>query len=334
MVMNRQFIGALLIGALSLALMIPAAASAAGPTEFGSDCTPNWADSLEGSAAEGGVPGEGGAPVSGVITSWRLRTVAGAEPSAIRLQVWLPSNKAGIYTLEAQSEPVTPIATESTFATRVPIAAGDRLGISPSGANPIFPACVTENTPTEVVVMREYTEVGKIGVGSEAAHDTLLPVVATIEPDADGDGYGDLTQDLCPSDPTTQGPCKATAPAPGSPPAPAPTPPAPRLAFLGHTMDPGHSITVRIHSNSPGSVKLNGTVAVDHGWTVHLRTVLKIFTGPKTDNFFVALPKRLREHLAALPARRSVTIRLVAKKTAPAGDPATQRLALHLRGEG
>ena len=32
----------------------------------------------------------------------------------------------------------------------------------------------------------------------------------TIEPDADHDGYGDETQDLCPTDATTHGPCPAT----------------------------------------------------------------------------------------------------------------------------
>ena len=39
-----------------------------------------------------------------------------------------------------------------------------------------------------------------------------IPVFATVEPDADGDGYGDETQDQCPTQATTQGACDTTAP--------------------------------------------------------------------------------------------------------------------------
>jgi hypothetical protein len=35
-----------------------------------------------------------------------------------------------------------------------------------------------------------------------------LNVAAVLEADADGDGYGDETQDRCPSDRSTQGPCR------------------------------------------------------------------------------------------------------------------------------
>jgi hypothetical protein len=334
--MTRKFLAALLLGALSLALAIPAAASAAGSTEFGSNCTPNWADALEGSVVEGGATGEGGAPASGVITSWRLRTLAGAEPTAIRLQVWRPADRGGVFTLEAESEPVSPTATEATFPTRLPIAAGDHLGISTSGANPLFSACVTENTPTEVVVIREYTEVGQVGVGSEAAHDTLLPVVATIEPDADGDGFGDITQDLCPTDASTQGPCKAPAsPAPTPGPAPAPTFHAPNLALLGHSVAPGHSVALRIASDTPGTVKINGSAAVGHGWTVHLRTAAKTLAeGHTFGKISLPFPIRLRHRLAELPPRRTVTLRMVLTQSAADGQTTTRRLTLHLRGEG
>jgi hypothetical protein len=39
-------------------------------------------------------------------------------------------------------------------------------------------------------------------------------VQAVVEPDADGDGFGDETQDTCPSDPTRQAPPCGTAPPP------------------------------------------------------------------------------------------------------------------------
>jgi hypothetical protein len=42
----------------------------------------------------------------------------------------------------------------------------------------------------------------------------MLDVSAVLEADADADGYGDTTQDLCPSDVTTQGQCRTTEPPP------------------------------------------------------------------------------------------------------------------------
>ena len=47
--------------------------------------------------------------------------------------------------------------------------------------------------------------------GSTEAPNELL-VAATIEPDADSDGFGDETQDQCPSQATTQGACDTTPP--------------------------------------------------------------------------------------------------------------------------
>ena len=48
--------------------------------------------------------------------------------------------------------------------------------------------------------------------GSNAVIGELL-ASADIEPDADHDGFGDETQDQCPTQATTQGPCDTAAPA-------------------------------------------------------------------------------------------------------------------------
>ena len=49
------------------------------------------------------------------------------------------------------------------------------------------------------------------GSGARGSNETAneLLVAATIEPDADGDGFGDETQDQCPTQATTQGACDA-----------------------------------------------------------------------------------------------------------------------------
>jgi hypothetical protein len=55
------------------------------------------------------------------------------------------------------------------------------------------------------------------GPTSETETTEELLVQAVIEPDADNDGFGDETQDQCPTQASTQGPCDNTAPVVGSP---------------------------------------------------------------------------------------------------------------------
>src|SRR5262249_38293584 len=52
---------------------------------------------------------------------------------------------------------------------------------------------------------------GQGGRDSTEVTEELL-VQADIEPDADHDGFGDETQDQCPTQASTQGPCDTTAP--------------------------------------------------------------------------------------------------------------------------
>jgi hypothetical protein len=51
------------------------------------------------------------------------------------------------------------------------------------------------------------------------ATHSIPPIRATIEADADHDGFGDETQDQCPTDATTQGPCPVVTPPDNTPPA-------------------------------------------------------------------------------------------------------------------
>jgi hypothetical protein len=333
MLMTLKFPGAIAIGALSLALMIPAAAGAAGPTELGSNCTPNVAVPEEGSLIEVVREGSGtGSPVAGVITSWRLRAAAEYLPGQIRLQVWHPGVTPGVFTLVAQSEPVAMSTTEASFPTRVPIAVGDRLALSTAGAGTAarIPYCFNVEDKTDPEQMVAFLpgayEPGAAAASEVSAFGSTLPVVATIEPDADGDGFGDLTQDLCPTDATTQGPCKVTVPAP------APAPPAPRPRLEARAKAHPGSVSVHVGTDLGGKVKLSATAAVGHGKTVRLRVAAKTLAPGTTGSFVFFFPPQLRERLAELPAKRSLALRVVATSTAPDGQTGSCRTTVHLHG--
>jgi hypothetical protein len=147
-----------------------------------------------------GVPAGGG-----VVTSVSARMVNTGSVLVVR-----PAG-GGTYTVvggQAVPAPATP-ADLSTAPARIPVEAGDRLAgyADPGGA--LAAATDTSATfagfPVASAPSAGQTLSGSTTNGS--VHIRLL-LGATIEPDADHDGYGDETQDSCPAIPTIHdGPC-------------------------------------------------------------------------------------------------------------------------------
>jgi hypothetical protein len=196
---------ALVVGSLSAA---PAsAATTLGSTEFAAPGGPCPGDSTW----VQGLPPAGAsyeATSPGVITQWRFRS---ADETQLELKVLRYDGSNLTFTVKASSDVATAQAgVTTTFGTRLPIGIGDVLGLTPKSGK-----CVEALTPGASV----YVVGGDLATGSSAAFTympgTALPVAAIVEPDADGDGYGDETQDACPQQAATQGAC-VTTPPPGS----------------------------------------------------------------------------------------------------------------------
>src|SRR5262249_37734164 len=82
--------------------------------------------------------------------------------------------------------------------------AGDRFGTIPAAGG--FFTCVTGNPDDHSPSYK-----GVVAVGQTyqflSNTSTRVPIVGVVEPDTDGDGYGDETQDGCPRSATVQAPC-------------------------------------------------------------------------------------------------------------------------------
>jgi uncharacterized repeat protein (TIGR01451 family) len=160
----------LALALLCILLLVPAGARAA--ATFGADLsqTPD-ASAPSGTDASLASPT---APFTGVLVAWALRTqTAGVdvEPSVYR----------GTSLIAASDAATTTAIPLTTADVRLPMRAGDRLGVHATGG----------------------------GLPRSDAGGTLL-VSGTIEPDADTDGYGDETQDACPAEASLHvGPCNA-----------------------------------------------------------------------------------------------------------------------------
>jgi hypothetical protein len=154
---------------------------------------------------EGGAPSYV-APSAGVITSYSVR--ASATPGLVRLVVLGPSATAGHRTVVALSaqNPVV-VNTVNTFTTRVPVTAGLSIGLNNSASNML---CWGGGVVGDQVASAIFDPAASADYpGGNPQTGKRANISAVLEPDADGDQYGDLTQDLCPQSNLTQAACPA-----------------------------------------------------------------------------------------------------------------------------
>jgi hypothetical protein len=158
----------------------------------GESCSLGVAAVPFGNQAPGGVT----VPGNGVIVNWRISSLAtfGEAPLPVKLRVLDGTTAVAsgpLQTLPGQ-------AGIHEFAVRVPVKAGVSIGVD-------FP---TEPEFTGIRVVAGATAAitdfwepvlldGQIRSPSESRGNTELLMNATVEPDLDGDGWGDETQDRC-----------------------------------------------------------------------------------------------------------------------------------------
>lgn len=139
---------------------------------------------------------------AGVVTSWSSMASTAANPGIVELKV-AREGPADTYTITGSTEP-EPLVTNrlNSFRTRISVQAGDVLALYvPQGAPP---GCAYSTGNAGDVVRYVPGPFPDPAVGGVIATTTSttgvhMNVSARIEPDADGDGYGDLTQDACPA---------------------------------------------------------------------------------------------------------------------------------------
>jgi hypothetical protein len=153
------------------------------------------------------------APAAGVITSWQYRSPMMSQIGrALELKVGRPAG-GNTMTIVGESDRETPTIplSDLSFPTRIPVEAGDILGLyvpdtdAPCsvGPSPGFGVHrILDNLDRPTGDTSTYTSVNQ----------TQVNVAATLEPDADGDGFGDETQDQCPGVPVGEQPCDRVAP--------------------------------------------------------------------------------------------------------------------------
>jgi hypothetical protein len=141
-------------------------------------------------------------PAAGVITEWSHRT--GDVVGSGRLQVWRGNAMGTLFTLVGRSDlqSFSAGATHS-FATRISVGAGDLLGFrvaSDATCGWDAPGMLDDDVYRSTGGMAPDSLPGESQAFPANFGDRRLNVAATLEPDADGDGFGDETQDCDPAD--------------------------------------------------------------------------------------------------------------------------------------
>lgn len=201
MLSKRLGVAHVAIAVLAMAVAAPAfGATSIGQAPPGSGtsypCGPGYGVQISNASGSGyAVPSPGG-----VITRWRT-----SAAGTVSFLLW--REEGPNWRLLADDRKTTGGAV-TEFAARIPVSGGERIGLGMP--QEVTPGCIFKtDVATDIVGVQK-----EIGVGSltplTSAPGFLFNVAADIEPDADHDGYGDETQDGCPTDPARQGPCADT----------------------------------------------------------------------------------------------------------------------------
>jgi hypothetical protein len=176
-----------------VALAGPSSASAA--TQIGQTPPPVQTGCAGSTFIQVQSPNTFAAPFGGVITSWSH--LGDAAPPTMKLKVGRGTG-ANLRIIGESSVQTPPANILSTFPTRIPIEAGDMIGLYAAtfgGCADFGGAFLWREAPGDVP---PGSPAGQFGGTS---NDSQFDISASLEPDADNDGFGDETQDNCPGAP-------------------------------------------------------------------------------------------------------------------------------------
>jgi hypothetical protein len=207
----------ILFAVLAAALIAPVQASAA--TTIGSSLPTATGEALECAAPAGCTLVETSiagtqvvVPYDGVIIRWAARVPAGTT-SSIGLRVVRPvggGQFASVAQHTASPDASGVISGTPIGSRRVRVKAGDLIGVDLNSGEEI--GVVSHATPDSASMsFVPLFATGETRAPTSTDSDDFEALFnATIEPDADGDGYGDETQDSCPQLAQERRPCTSS----------------------------------------------------------------------------------------------------------------------------
>ena len=144
------------------------------------------------------------APLAGVLTNWYFQS---ADPvlSGLKLKVGRDLGLAGFRVIgDSPAGTQAPNQANGPFPARVPVAAGDVIGLFTTGTG----FCAHTGVSGDHYVFQPGDISPGTTTGVSAGMGSKFAVEALVEPDGDGDGFGDMTQDKCLGDSGSREGCR------------------------------------------------------------------------------------------------------------------------------
>jgi len=307
-------VGLVVLGIITAiaAIAVPTAAAA---TEFGDNCIANETTAAEVPVSLFALTAAGDplplvAPSTGVITQWKISQAVSPAPLTQALEVLRTSGPPSV---QVVGESVQIVGSGSnSFNTRIPVHAGDRLGLGAPAKSPLL-FCAAPG-PENLLGIFASVPSGSSAEFEPIEAEARVPVSAVVEPDADNDGYGDETQDGCPQVAAVHSACPAVA------------------LSTSSTVKKG-LVRVLITANLQATVTVAGAATLDKGKKAKLNGGTQIVVPGTISKFTLLFPKKLRSALKALPSKRSLTLKVTASASNIAGPASTKIIRLHLKGQ-
>jgi hypothetical protein len=298
--------------------------SASAATEIGSGCQATEVfpfGSLVSVAHGAGSPLPVAAPTSGVLTEWKLNlNLTGITPTeeakaanafTQQLLVLKPAG-TNVYTVVGKSEstPGMKFQGVNSYQARVPIQPGDVLGLGGS-----FTFVCEPPDPAETASLVLGTPpLGSTIKTEPPSPEAQVPVTAKIEPDVDGDGYGDETQDKCPQSAAYQTAC-------------------PVITLSSLPTVGSKAVTVYVSSSLSAPVGVTATVALPKGQTATLTAASQTVGPGSLTPFTLTLTSQVTKALKALPTKKTLAVSITASANNITGSASTSSTTANLKGQ-
>ena len=317
----------LLTGASAMAALMLLAPAASAAVEFGDACVGNEYALPEGPGGPGytfmtlSVPSGGlslTAPSSGVITKVKMNVgdiLPFAVPTAVKV---LRPIGGSSYTAVGQT--MVNAWGNASAEARMPVLAGDHLGLhgqpTTFEGSPVPSVSIYCREPEDGSVMG--ATIGDVTVGSTGSfapvEEGRVPVAAVIEPDADKDGFGDETQDLCPLSAAVQTAC-------------------PVITLSASKVVKRGFVTMLVTGSAQAPVTVAGTVSLGKGKKANLKGGTQIVAAGVLARFVVPFPKSVKSKLKKLTPKQKLSLKLTATATNVAGQPTVATVKAKLKGQ-
>jgi hypothetical protein len=314
--MRTKLVG--LVAAALVAVSAIGATSASAATEFGDSCVANT--STEATVpvtlfalTAAGDPLPLTAPSAGVITKWKFNLVPEATGITIpqTLKVLHQTGPLSVQIVGESTQNVT--GGSNSFDTRIPVQAGDRLALFAAGKTFLL-YCKVSGPENQLGAFEGGASVGSSATFMEVEAGARVPASAILEPDADGDGYGDETQDKCPQNAAVQTAC-------------------PVVSLSTSASARKGLATVLVTSSSQATVTVGGTVKLGKGKSATLNGGTQIVAPGTLAKFTLLFTKKLTSKLKTLSPKQSLTLKLSATAPNVVGTASTSSLKVKLKGQ-